>query len=57
MLELRGTTFDPVVLDAFFQIEAEVLRIAARYRDEDESDGDWDDTLAGLDDRSRPQAT
>ncbi|TAA21695.1 CHASE2 domain-containing protein [Pseudoxanthomonas winnipegensis] len=58
MLELRGTTFDPVVLDAFFQIEAEVLQIAARYRDEDDApDADWDDTLDGLDDRSRPQAT
>ncbi|WP_379655186.1 CHASE2 domain-containing protein [Pseudoxanthomonas sp. UC19_8] len=58
MLELRGTTFDPVVLDAFFEIEAEVLQIAARYRDEDDaSDGDWDDTLAGLDGRTRPQAT
>ena len=35
MHELRDTTFDPVVLDAFFAIEAEVLQIAARFRDQD----------------------
>ena len=34
MRDLRETTFDPVVLDAFFAIEAEVLKIAARFRDE-----------------------
>ncbi len=34
MRELRETTFDPVVLDAFFAIEAEVLQIAARFRDD-----------------------
>lgn len=33
MREARGTTFDPVVLDAFFAIEDEVKRIAARYPD------------------------
>ncbi|MGA9342514.1 MAG: CHASE2 domain-containing protein, partial [Rhodanobacteraceae bacterium] len=36
MQNLRETTFDPVVLDAFFEIEAEVMQIAARFRDEDE---------------------
>jgi HD-GYP domain-containing protein (c-di-GMP phosphodiesterase class II) len=36
MCELRDTTFDPVVLDAFLAIEAEVLQIAARFRDEAE---------------------
>ena len=34
MRDLRDTTFDPVVLDAFFAIEAEILQIAARFRDE-----------------------
>jgi adenylate cyclase len=38
MLEMRGTTFDPAVLDAFFDIEAQVLQIAARFRDEGEGD-------------------
>jgi len=36
MAELRETTFDPVVLDAFFAIEPEILRIADRFRDEAE---------------------
>lgn len=36
MRELDETTFDPAVLDAFFAIEAEVLQIAARFRDEQE---------------------
>ncbi|MET0290670.1 MAG: CHASE2 domain-containing protein [Pseudoxanthomonas sp.] len=36
MRDLRGTTFDPVVLDAFFAIEDEILRIAGDFRDEDE---------------------
>jgi adenylate cyclase len=36
MDELREKTFDPVVLDAFFAIEAEILHIAARFRDEAE---------------------
>jgi adenylate cyclase len=36
MRELRGTTFDPVVLDAFFEIEDEIRRIAGCFRDEDE---------------------
>ncbi|MEP7184317.1 MAG: CHASE2 domain-containing protein [Rhodanobacter sp.] len=34
MQDLRNTTFDPVVLDAFLAIEAEVLQIAERFRDE-----------------------
>jgi adenylate cyclase len=38
MRELRGKTFDPVVLDAFFEIEDEIQHIAACFRDEDESD-------------------
>lgn len=33
MLDLRETTFDPAVLDAFFAIEVEVLQIAERFRD------------------------
>ena len=36
MLELRETTFDPAVLDAFFAIETEILQIAARFRDQQE---------------------
>lgn len=36
MRQLRGTAFDPVVLDAFFEIEDEVTRIAADFRDEDD---------------------
>ncbi|MEO5732900.1 MAG: CHASE2 domain-containing protein [Rubrivivax sp.] len=36
MRELRGGTFDPTVLDAFFRVEAEIQRIAARFRDADE---------------------
>jgi adenylate cyclase len=39
MRQMRGTTFDPLVLDAFFDIEAEVLQIAARFRDEGEGEG------------------
>ncbi|MEO6798419.1 MAG: CHASE2 domain-containing protein, partial [Rhodanobacter sp.] len=35
MREMRGTTFDPLVLDAFFAIEAEILQIASRFRDQD----------------------
>jgi len=34
MREMRGTTFDPLVLDAFLAIEAEILVIAGRFRDE-----------------------
>lgn len=37
MRAMRGTTFDPMVLDAFMRIEPEILAIAARYRDESES--------------------
>ncbi len=36
MREMRGTTFDPVVLDAFFEIEETILQIAGRFRDEAE---------------------
>lgn len=39
MRELRGTTFDPVVLDAFLAIEAEIMRIAGRFRDEEGAPG------------------
>ncbi len=39
MRKLRDTTFDPVVLDAFFAIEPEILKIAARFRDGNESTG------------------
>ncbi len=35
MRELCGTTFDPVVLDAFLAIEPEILQIAERFRDGD----------------------
>jgi adenylate cyclase len=37
MRDLREKTFDPVVIDAFFRIEAQILDIAERYRDEDEA--------------------
>ncbi|WP_458071896.1 CHASE2 domain-containing protein [Rhodanobacter sp. BL-MT-08] len=37
MRELDETTFDPAVLDAFFAIEAEILQIAARFRDEEKT--------------------
>ena len=43
MAELRGTTFDPVVLDAFFAIEPEILEIAARFRDEQDDLDPGDD--------------
>jgi response regulator RpfG family c-di-GMP phosphodiesterase len=36
MRDLRAKTFDPVVIDAFFRIEAQILDIAARFRDEEE---------------------
>jgi adenylate cyclase len=36
MRELRGKTFDPVVFDAFIEIEDEIKQIAADFRDEDE---------------------
>jgi CHASE2 domain-containing sensor protein len=39
MRELRGTTFDPVVLDAFFAIEDEITRIAGNFRDEEGAPG------------------
>ena len=39
MCKMRGTTFDPVVLDAFLAIEAEIVQIAARFRDEAENAG------------------
>ena len=39
MRELRGTTFDPVVLDAFLAIESRITRIAANFRDVDDASG------------------
>ncbi len=33
MRGMRGTFFDPTVLDAFFRIETKILRIAADFRD------------------------
>lgn len=39
MRELDETTFDPAVLAAFFASEAEILQIAARFRDEVGVDG------------------
>jgi len=38
MRELRGTTFDPVVFDAFLAIEDEIVRIADVFRDEEEAE-------------------
>lgn len=35
MRQLRGTTFDPVVLDAFLAIEDEITRIASDFLDEE----------------------
>ena len=40
MREQRGAAFDPVVLDAFFAIEDEILQIAATYRDETDAPQD-----------------
>ncbi|MGN6083938.1 CHASE2 domain-containing protein [Trinickia sp.] len=42
MREMGGTTFDPVVLDAFFEIEDEIRRIAGCFRDEDEDEDESD---------------
>jgi adenylate cyclase len=39
MHSLRGSTFDPVVLDAFLEIESEIVQIAARFRDADVEKG------------------
>ncbi|TQL81177.1 adenylate cyclase [Delftia sp. HK171] len=36
MHELRGKTFDPLVFDAFIEIEDEIKQIAAEFRDEGE---------------------
>jgi HD-GYP domain-containing protein (c-di-GMP phosphodiesterase class II) len=36
MRELRGITFDPVVLDTFFRIEDKIIDIAERFKDEPE---------------------
>lgn len=36
MLACRGKSFDPVVLDAFFNIEEEIKKIAASHQDEQE---------------------
>jgi len=41
MRDLGEKTFDPAVLDAFFAIEAEVLQIAARFRDEEKDIAEW----------------
>jgi adenylate cyclase len=41
MRDLGEGTFDPVVLDAFLAIETEILQIAARFRDEEESPAEW----------------
>ncbi|HEY4082495.1 MAG TPA: CHASE2 domain-containing protein [Burkholderiaceae bacterium] len=35
MRAMRSTTFDPVVLDAFFEIEPAILQIAQEFRDEE----------------------
>jgi response regulator RpfG family c-di-GMP phosphodiesterase len=35
MREMRGTTFDPAVLDAFFRVEGMILRIACDFKDEE----------------------
>jgi adenylate cyclase len=53
MRELRGTTFDPLVLDAFFAIEGEIKAIAARYRDEAEG-GALHDRVSALQAESAP---
>lgn len=37
MTEMRGTTFDPAVLDAFFRIESRIKEIAIRYKDPEEA--------------------
>jgi HD-GYP domain-containing protein (c-di-GMP phosphodiesterase class II)/CHASE2 domain-containing sensor protein len=37
MRDLRGKTFDPVVIDAFFRIEAGILEIATRFKDDEEA--------------------
>ncbi len=34
MQNLRNSTFDPLVLDAFFAIESEIVQIADKFRDE-----------------------
>jgi len=34
MREMRGTTFDPLILDAFLAIEPQILIIAGRFHDE-----------------------
>lgn len=48
MRQLRGKAFDPVVVDAFFAIEDEIIRIVAAFRDEADAAGatDADDTPA-----------
>lgn len=48
MRQLRGKAFDPVVVDAFFAIEDEIIRIVAAFRDEADAAGatDADDALA-----------
>jgi adenylate cyclase len=46
MRGLRATTLDPVVLDAFLDIEPEIIQIAARFRDADEEAASDDLTAA-----------
>jgi adenylate cyclase len=38
MRDLRGKTFDPAVIDAFFRIESQILDIATRFRDDEEEE-------------------
>jgi adenylate cyclase len=35
MRDMRGTTFDPAVLDAFFRVEHAIVRIASDFKDEE----------------------
>jgi len=34
MRDLRGKTFDPEVIDAFFRVEQQIRDIAARFQDD-----------------------
>lgn len=51
MRDLRGINFDPTVLDAFFEIEDEIVRIVGEFRDEEAastgSAHDLDDSVYG----------
>lgn len=48
MREMRGTTFDPVVIDAFFEVEEAIVEIAARFRDEAEESHELTLKITGL---------